>query len=107
MRKPLIQVSSFALSHMKNLISQNNAWGLRLGAKSGGCNGFLYTLDTIKKPTSGDEIVSQDGVHIAIDSLSVFHLLGTHVDYKNSILFNGFTFYKPNSFSCGCGKSFS
>ncbi len=107
MSKQLIKVSSAATSHMRAIISQNKAWGLRLGAKSGGCNGFVYTLDTIQKPGSKDEIISQDGVQIAVDHLSAFHLLGTHVDYQNSVLSNGFTFHKPDTPSCGCGKSFA
>jgi iron-sulfur cluster assembly protein len=78
--------------------------------KGGGSNGFNYKLKPSTNPRDKlDEIVNIDkDINIIIDSKSVFHLLGTTIDWKKDITGESFHFENPNATSkCGSGTSFS
>lgn len=79
---------------------------LRLGVKNGGCAGMEYTMEWAEYKRPLDEEVEDNGVRIFIDPKAVLFLLGTQMDYKESMLKSGFVFNNPNQTSaCGCGES--
>lgn len=79
---------------------------LRLGVKNGGCAGMEYTLEWAEYKKPLDEVVEDNGVTIFIDPKAVLFLLGTQMDYQESMLKSGFIFNNPNQTSaCGCGES--
>jgi len=79
---------------------------LRLGVKNGGCAGMEYTMEWAEYKKPLDEVVEDNGVKVFIDPKAVLFLLGTQMDYKESMLKSGFIFNNPNQTSaCGCGES--
>jgi iron-sulfur cluster assembly protein len=80
--------------------------GLRLGVKNGGCAGMEYTMEWAEHKRPHDEVVEDRDVTIFIDPKAILFLLGTEMDYRESMLKSGFVFNNPNQTSaCGCGES--
>ena len=58
--------------------------------------------------TEDDEVFEEQGVKVIIDPMSLKHLDGSQVDYKEDLMGGGFAIKNPNASStCGCGQSFS
>ena len=105
-----IIVTRNAWNKMRNILSKaTNQEGFLFSAKGGGCNGFNYMLEPYKeKIEKKDEIIKYENINIVICSSSIFHLLGTKIDWKEDIMGKSFHFENPNATSkCGCGTSFS
>jgi len=80
--------------------------GVRVGVKNAGCAGMAYTLDYVSEPVAGDDHVEEKGVHVFIEPKATLFLLGTVMDFEESVLSSGFTFKNPNQTGeCGCGES--
>lgn len=80
---------------------------LRLRVVGGGCAGFSYDLyfDT---STEMDRQFLCNSVKVVVDAMSLMYLMGTEIDYVESLQGAGFKFNNPNVEStCGCGSSFS
>lgn len=99
---------------------------LRVGVRSGGCNGMSYTMDFTEEVKSDDHVFeagtsgsssSEEGkegekntasVKIVCDPKSLLFLFGLQLDYSDALIGGGFSFQNPNAEgSCGCGKSFN
>ena len=90
------------------MASEPDAVGLRVGIKKGGCAGMEYTVDKVTEATvqPGDDVVERDGATLYVAPDAVLFLLGTAMDYEETVLRSGFTFQNPNQASaCGCGES--
>jgi len=86
--------------------SKESVVALRVGVKNGGCAGMEYTMEWAEHLRPLDEVVEDKGVKIFIDPKAILFLLGTEMDYKESVLKSGFVFNNPNQTSaCGCGES--
>jgi iron-sulfur cluster assembly protein len=83
--------------------------GLRIGVIGGGCSGLSYQLKFEPAPRATDTVVELDhGVRVFIDPKSLLYLEGMTLDYKESLMFSGFSFENPNArSSCSCGSSFT
>lgn len=80
---------------------------LRLRVVGGGCAGFSYDLyfDTRSEL---DKQFDCNGVQVVVDQMSLMYLMGTEIDYVESLQGAGFKFNNPNVKStCGCGSSFA
>lgn len=92
-----------------NLEGQNLVnGGLRLGVRGGGCSGLSYVMrfEPDKKP--GDAVFEQHGARIFVDLKSYLYLKGMTLDWRGSLMQQGFTFVNPNATrTCSCGQSFS
>ena len=77
--------------------------------KSGGCNGFEYVLSECDdKPTDTKTQRLDSGLLLHVCNISMFHLLGTEIDWCEDIMGARFIFDNPNASSaCGCGLTFS
>jgi iron-sulfur cluster assembly accessory protein len=77
--------------------------------KGGGCNGFNYSLKPHKgEVDSKDEIIEFENFNLIVCNHSLFHLLGTEIDYKTDLMGSRFVFNNPRAKAkCGCGTSFS
>ena len=65
-----------------------------------------YTLDLVRSPCAGCDLVEQDGIRLYVDKTAFLFLFGTEIDYKSGKLGSGFVFNNPNQLSaCGCGES--
>lgn len=85
-----------------------DAVGIRLGIKNGGCAGMSYTLDLAREAQPGDERVEGHGATVFVEAKAVLFLLGTEMDFERTPLRTGFVFRNPNQVgACGCGESVS
>jgi iron-sulfur cluster assembly accessory protein len=77
--------------------------------KTGGCNGFEYVLEPVKsEPPKTETQTFDSGLLLYTCNLSMFHLLGTKIDWKEDMMGSRFVFDNPNANSmCGCGATFS
>ena len=104
----MITATGSAILRLRNILNLNKHNYIRFSVKGGGCNGFNYDLKpTNDKPGKNDEIIKIDDINIQICEYSVFHILGTEIDWKEDIMGSNFVFNNPNANSkCGCGSSF-
>ena len=105
----IIKVSENAAEKIKEIMSkaENNAVGVRVSVKSGGCAGMSYVMEYSNEINPNDEVIEDKGVKIFIDSAAVMYLLGTEMDYKKEDFSSTFVFNNPNETErCGCGESF-
>jgi iron-sulfur cluster assembly accessory protein len=80
---------------------------LRVRVVGGGCAGFSYDL-YFDSRTELDRDFQINGVNVIVDEMSLMYLMGTEIDYIESLQGAGFKFNNPNVKStCGCGSSFS
>ncbi len=86
----------------------NETQGLRVGVRGGGCSGFTYFLEFAESANQGDRELDSHGVRLFIDPKSFLYLMGTEIDFVDSLSGSGFKFVNPNARrTCGCGESFS
>ena len=86
--------------------SSEDAMGIRVGIKKGGCAGMEYTIGLVTEPNAKDDLIERDGAKVWVEPAAVLYLLVTQMDFEVSTLRTGFTFNNPNQTSaCGCGES--
>ncbi|AUB78033.1 iron-sulfur cluster assembly protein IscA [Gammaproteobacteria bacterium 2W06] len=104
-----IELTERAADHIRDsLVRHQKGMGLRLGVRTSGCSGFMYTVDYAEAPGDNDLVVEQHGVAVVIDRKSLPFLEGMEVDFVREGLNERFSFRNPNvSAACGCGESFA
>ena len=104
-----ISITEAAANRIKDsLATRGKGVGLRLGVKTSGCSGYMYTIDFADEMTDEDQVFEDHGAKIIIDNESMNFLDGTEVDYGREGLNEAFRFNNPNaSAECGCGESFT
>ena len=91
-----------------SLASRGKGIGLRVGVKTSGCSGYMYTIDIADETTESDQVFEDHGVKVIIDKDSIDFLNGTELDYGREGLNEAFRFNNPNATAeCGCGESFT
>jgi iron-sulfur cluster insertion protein len=99
-----------AARKVKELIEEENNPNLmlRVFISGGGCSGFQYGFTFDEAEQEGDTKVSKGGVTLLIDPMSFQYLVGSEIDYQESLQGAQFVIKNPNAkTSCGCGSSFS
>lgn len=90
------------------LEEQNPALKLRVYVQGGGCSGFQYGFTFDEELADGDISVDNDGVQLIVDPMSFQYLMGSEIDYSESLQGAQFVIRNPNAqTTCGCGSSFS
>lgn len=106
----LVKLTARAAEKVKAIRAEEkieDSMGLRLKVMGGGCSGFSYDL-FFDQPQEADQTVESQGVRLLCDQMSMMYLVGTEIDYVESVQGSGFKFTNPNVKStCGCGSSFS
>ena len=112
--KDPITVTPRAEERLQELLeNQPDAAGIRLGVRRRGCNGLSYTLNYAKKDNNEHVkdiglTTPSKGLHVWIEPMALFNIVGTTMDWEETELSSEFTFHNPNSKgSCGCGESFN
>ncbi|MGB5869816.1 MAG: iron-sulfur cluster assembly accessory protein [Albidovulum sp.] len=104
--KPPVTLTPKAVAQIARLMTRDNAFGLKLGVKKGGCAGMEYTMEFAPEAGPLDEVVEQDGARVMIAPMAQMFLFGTEIDYETTLLESGFKFRNPNVVdACGCGES--
>ena len=108
--KQAIDFTTAAAAKVKELIAEegNAALKLRVYIQGGGCSGFQYGFEFDEEQAEDDLAVDTDGVLLVVDPLSLQYLMGSAVDYVESLHGAQFTIRNPNAkTTCGCGSSFT
>lgn len=104
----IITMTTSASDKVRDLLAQENdpSLALRIFVAGGGCSGLQYGM-TLDEQQDGDTVIAQEGFHVLVDEMSVGYIMGSEVDYVDSLMGAGFTVNNPNAVSsCGCGHSF-
>ena len=105
----VMTLTESAAARVREIVDDaEDAIGVRLGIKNGGCAGMSYTLDLAREAQAGDERVEAHGATVFVEAKAVLFLLGTEMDFEQTPLRTGFVFRNPNQVgACGCGESVS
>lgn len=110
-----IQISDLAAQKIKHFASVDGKsaddYGLKIEIIKDGCSGNSYTMDLapIKEAQeNGDKLFQKDGATVIVARLSYMFVIGSILDYKETLLASGFELKNPNvTGSCSCGSSVS
>lgn len=104
-----ISVSTRAAGRIQQILAgENEPSVLRVSVAGGGCSGFQYLFDIVRKPEPDDLVIEKDGAVVVIDPVSVPFLSGSEIDYVDELIGASFKIANPNATaSCGCGTSFT
>jgi iron-sulfur cluster insertion protein len=92
----------------KLMQEEKDTIGLRVYVKGGGCHGYQYGMSLESTMGEDDTVVEHGAVKVIMDSQSAPLLVGTEVDYVDSMQGSGFVMKNPQAkTTCGCGSSFS
>jgi iron-sulfur cluster assembly accessory protein len=81
---------------------------LRVAVQPGGCSGLRYQLYFDDRALDGDTITQFGAVKVVTDKMSTPYLMGSSIDFVDTIQKQGFTIDNPNAGgSCACGDSFN
>lgn len=108
--KALLTLSASAVNRVAHLREQEGNPGLmlRVEVNGGGCSGFQYGFSFDKEARDGDEVIEQDGITLLIDSMSVFYVAGSEIDFVENLMGSAFRIHNPNATAqCSCGSSFA
>ena len=99
-----------AAAKVRELVREegNAALALRVYIQGGGCSGFQYGFEFDENRAEDDIAVHTDEATLLVDPLSLQYLMGSEVDYTESLQGAQFVIRNPNAkTTCGCGSSFS
>ena len=109
-----LKITEKAANVFKDMIADENKdienSYLRIGANSGGCSGWKYSLDFEDSVNSDDLTFKQYGVTLVVDKIILNDVIGDiEVDYKKgNLIEQGFIFKRLKyGHVCGCGESFT
>ena len=110
MNTETLQVSDAAVDRIKQLIASKDQADLkfRVHIQGGGCSGFQYGFQLDETMLDDDIVLTQGGVDVLVDPLSMQYLQDAEVDFKDDLQGSRFFVNNPNAATtCGCGSSFS
>jgi iron-sulfur cluster assembly protein len=108
MKFEVITMTDRAAERVREIVAarSEDARGVRVGIKKGGCAGMEYTVDLVTEPDAKDDHVEHAGANVWVAPEASLYLLGTEMDFEVTKLRTGFVFNNPNqSSACGCGES--
>ena len=103
-----ITAKALAMAKEKFEAHKDEAVGIRLGVKGGGCSGYSYVIDFAKKVREGkDLLIEVEGLPLVIDHKSLNFLKDCVLDWESQLMSYGFRWHNPHANAgCGCGSSF-
>ena len=107
----MIQVTDSARDHLRTLLDDEGklaTHGLRMKVVGGGCSGLRYELSFDDERRETDTEVEAGDVKVILDEKSALYLVGTTLDFVDTLQESGFKIQNPNATgTCGCGDSFA
>ena len=107
--QPLVFTDAAARKVRELVLEEKNpALKLRVYVQGGGCSGFQYGFTFDEELGEGDISVVNEGVQLIVDPMSFQYLMGSEIDYSESLQGAQFVIRNPNAqTTCGCGSSFN
>jgi len=106
----VIEVTAPAAERIRDLLDKEgklDSHGLRLKVIGGGCSGLRYELAFDDRVNENDTELEVSGVRVLVDEKSALYLVGTTLDFVDTLQESGFKMLNPNAkTTCGCGESF-
>lgn len=107
----VVEVTEVAAERIHELLEKEGKFSthsLRMKVIGGGCSGLRYELVFDDSQNDTDSVIEANGVRIVVDEKSALYLMGTTLDFVDTLNESGFKMVNPNaSTTCGCGESFS
>jgi iron-sulfur cluster assembly protein len=107
----MIQVTDAAVEQIRRLLVQESrleTHGLRMKVVGGGCSGLQYQLSFDDQIRESDSAIDASGVRVIVDEKSALYLVGSTLDFVDTLQESGFKIQNPNAENtCGCGQSFA
>ncbi len=106
----LIRVTDQAAAKLLSLLEKQGrrTGALRVAVIGGGCSGLQYRMDLVDGPANRDILVETTGVRVVVDPKSALFVIGSLLDYSDSLQKGGFKVTNPNAVAhCSCGESFA
>ncbi len=107
----IIEVTEAAGRRIHELLEKDgklDTHGLRMKVVGGGCSGLRYELAFDDQLKEIDSEIQAHGIRVIIDEKSALYLMGTKLDFVDTLNETGFKMGNPNaSATCGCGESFA
>ena len=107
----MIDVTEPASQRIRALLEDDGkvqTHGLRMKVVGGGCSGLKYELSFDDRVGDIDSQIESHGVRIIVDEKSALYLVGTTLDFVDTLQESGFKIMNPNANNtCGCGDSFA
>ena len=103
----MITVTETAADKLMNLFKEQDSEGsaLRVFVKGDPEGAPQFGMSIESEPSDKDEIVEAFGVKVVIDEESLPWVIGSEIDYVETIQQQGFTIRNPNVMAgCGCGN---
>lgn len=105
----IVDLTEAAAFRIKEMMEHNEEQGafLRVSVNGGGCSGLSYGMSFTQEKQPDDQSDKQHDISIVVAEEDAPILMGTKIDYKQSLMGGGFTIDNPNAIAnCGCGSSF-
>ena len=105
-RPAVVTLTESAAERVRALTEAGGHKALRVGLKNAGCAGQEYTFAFADEIGPLDEVVTDKGATVVIDTKAILFLIGSEIDYETTRLWSKFVFRNPNQTdACGCGES--
>ncbi len=108
---PVIDVTQAAAERIRSLLEKEGKLAtsaLRVKVIGGGCSGLRYELAFDDRQGDADSVIEAHGVKVVIDEKSALYVMGTTLDFVDTLNETGFKMGNPNATTtCGCGESFA
>ena len=104
----MITVTPAAAEKIGDLFREQDTQGasLRVFVRSNGTEAPQVGMAIEPEPTDRDEMVETEGIKIVVDAESLPFVIGSEIDYLDSMVQAGFTIRNPNlsgGGGCACG----
>jgi iron-sulfur cluster assembly protein len=107
---PILTITPVAAAKVRSLQAERSelqGLALRVYVQGGGCSGLSYGMGFEETIYPQDRTIEADGIKLVIDPTSLMYMMGSEIDFVDSLMGAGFTVHNPNAVSsCGCGHSF-
>ena len=104
-----VSMTDAAMVHVRKLLENADAIGVRIGVKKSGCSGFKYDIEFVTTPLAEDtcfQVADDIALYVPTEYLAM--VKGTEVDYTTEGLNSTIKFNNPNAKDLwGCGESIS
>ncbi|GAB4441630.1 MAG: iron-sulfur cluster insertion protein ErpA [Chloroflexi bacterium OHK40] len=109
MPQPMLMVTETASARLLKMMQEKelDGYALRVFVAGGGCSGLQYGMTFDDEIREGDSEFTANGLRVVVDPISASYLVGSSIDFVDSLMGGGFKIDNPNAVSsCGCGHSF-